>query len=357
MPSVPITFVVAFILGGICVRMCLDGARTREFIALIGLCTAQIVIVSLAEHYDLSFLRLVRPVTAALIPPAAWIAFQRTAQRLPAMIDAIHLAGPVVTLSALFTMPVALDIVIPTLFVGYGCVVLWLSWRWSNRLLNTRLAAGTVPARIWQVIGFALVLSSLSDILIALAYASEASQLVPSIVTVFTVGTFGLVGVLSAAVERPPENQAPDSPTEYPAAADCTSPTAGFQSAADPAEIAAADRRVMIRLDRFMQTQQPFLDPDLTLARLARRLRVPAKQLSAAINRATGENVSRYVNAARIETAKAILQRGESVTEAMFGSGFRTKSNFNREFVRRTGASPSAWLQQWRASSDSAQIP
>lgn len=349
MPSVPITFVVAFILGGICIRMCLDGARTLEFIVLVGLCTAHMVIVSLAEHYDLSYLRLVRPVTAALIPPAAWIAFQRTAQRPPAMIDAIHLAGPVVTWSAGFVMPPALDIVIPALFAGYGCVVLWLSWRWSNRLLHARLAAGTVPARIWQAIGFALVLSALSDILIALAYASEAAQLVPSIITVFTVGTFGLVGVLSAAVERPPENRAPDNPTEYPTAVDRTSPTAGSQS--------AADRDVMTRLDRFMQTQQPFLDPDLTLDRLSRRLQVPAKQLSATINRTTGESVSRYVNAARIGTAKTILRRGESVTEAMLGSGFRTKSNFNREFVRRTGASPSAWLRQWRTRSDSAQIP
>ena len=303
MPSVPITFVVAFILGGICIRMCFDGARTLEFIVLVGLCAAHMAIISLAEHYDLSYLRLVRPVTAALIPPAAWIAFQRTAQRGPAMIDAIHFAGPVVTLSAGFVMPPALDSVIPALFAGYGCVVLWLSWWWSNRLLHARLAAGTVPARIWQTVGFALALSSLSDILIALAYASEASQLVPSIITVCTVctvGTFGLIGVLSAAVERPSENRAPDSPTEYPAAVNGTSPTAGSQSAADPAEIAAADRDVMTRLDRFMQTQQPFLDPDLTLARLSRRLQVPAKQLSAAINRTTGENVSRYV-AARIE--------------------------------------------------------
>ena len=57
MPSVPITFVVAFILGGICVRMCLDGARTLEFIVLVGLCTAHMALISLAEHYDLSFLR------------------------------------------------------------------------------------------------------------------------------------------------------------------------------------------------------------------------------------------------------------------------------------------------------------
>jgi AraC-like DNA-binding protein len=34
-----------------------------------------------------------------------------------------------------------------------------------------------------------------------------------------------------------------------------------------------------------------------------------------------------------------------SVTTAMLDSGFNTKSNFNREFLRVTGASPSKWRQ------------
>ena len=51
--------------------------------------------------------------------------------------------------------------------------------------------------------------------------------------------------------------------------------------------------------------EQPYLDPDLTLARLARRLHVPIKQLSLAINMVKGENVSRYVNGFRIRSACA----------------------------------------------------
>ena len=66
------------------------------------------------------------------------------------------------------------------------------------------------------------------------------------------------------------------------------------------------------------------------------------------INQKTGENVSRYVNAARIEAAKAKLLGGENVTQAMLASGFNTKSNFNREFLRVTGLSPSKWLAETR---------
>ena len=85
------------------------------------------------------------------------------------------------------------------------------------------------------------------------------------------------------------------------------------------------------------------LDPNLTLVRLARRLHLPEKRLSSAVNRATGGNVSRHVNAWRIRHACKLIEAGSPVTEAMLESGFNTKSNFNREFKRVTGTAPSLW--------------
>ncbi len=91
--------------------------------------------------------------------------------------------------------------------------------------------------------------------------------------------------------------------------------------------------------------QRPFLDPDLTLSRLSRKLAVPAKHLSAAINRVKNENVSRYINRLRIDHACQLIGEGKSVTDAMLSSGFNTKSNFNREFLRVKGESPRKWLE------------
>ena len=71
---------------------------------------------------------------------------------------------------------------------------------------------------------------------------------------------------------------------------------------------------------------------------------VPAKALSAAVNRVRGENISRVVNRWRVEHAAGMLTGGASVTEAMLGSGFNTKSNFNREFLRVMGQAPTAWM-------------
>ena len=96
-----------------------------------------------------------------------------------------------------------------------------------------------------------------------------------------------------------------------------------------------------------LQTQERlYLDPDLTLARISRRMGRPLKQISMAINTTTGENVSRYINKYRIEHACRMLDAGENVTNTMLESGFNTKSNFNREFLRITGKTPSQWQQQ-----------
>ncbi len=91
-----------------------------------------------------------------------------------------------------------------------------------------------------------------------------------------------------------------------------------------------------------MKTREPFLNPSRTLNQLSRQMRIPAKQLSIAINRATGGNVSRYINGFRISHACDLLRAGKNVTSAMLESGFNTKSNFNREFLRIMEKSPSA---------------
>jgi AraC-like DNA-binding protein len=102
-----------------------------------------------------------------------------------------------------------------------------------------------------------------------------------------------------------------------------------------------------------MREQKPYLDPDLTLSRLSRKMGVPTKTLSSTINQQTGGNVSRYINEARIRAAQDFILRGETVTNAMLMSGFNTKSNFNREFLRVAGRNPSAWLAENRPADPS----
>lgn len=100
------------------------------------------------------------------------------------------------------------------------------------------------------------------------------------------------------------------------------------------------------RLAKFMQEQHPYLDPDLSLSRLARQSGIPAKELSGLINQRHGLHFFDFVNRYRIDHAKSLLIASEqSVTEILYASGFNAKSSFNTAFRKHTGITPSAYRQ------------
>lgn len=97
-------------------------------------------------------------------------------------------------------------------------------------------------------------------------------------------------------------------------------------------------------MHRILRERHLYRDPDLTLERLARRVGIPGRQISRAINRQLGRNVSQEINAWRIREAQALLEQTDrAVTAIMFDCGFQTKSNFNSSFRRLVGVSPSDW--------------
>ena len=117
----------------------------------------------------------------------------------------------------------------------------------------------------------------------------------------------------------------------------------------------AGDANVLTAFDALMRDKKLYRDPDLTLNRLSRRLGMPSRQISGAVNRLHGRNVSQVVNEYRVEEAKRLLaDTDRTVSEIMLESGFQTKSNFNREFLRVTGISPSAFRQSRKADPSGA---
>lgn len=107
------------------------------------------------------------------------------------------------------------------------------------------------------------------------------------------------------------------------------------------------DRIVFSKLDALMAETSMFQDPEVTVARLGRRLGVPARSVSSAVNRMTGENTSRYINGFRVRLAVELLETTElSITDIMLETGFFSKSSFNSEFRRITGTTPSDYRKQ-----------
>jgi len=90
---------------------------------------------------------------------------------------------------------------------------------------------------------------------------------------------------------------------------------------------------------------------DLNLKKLARKVGVPTREVSRAINQHAEINVSQWINSARVDAAcEALVDTEVSVTQAMMDAGFLTKSNFNREFRRLKGCSPTQWRENQSGS-------
>ena len=87
------------------------------------------------------------------------------------------------------------------------------------------------------------------------------------------------------------------------------------------------------------------LDPDLSLAVLARRLGTNTGHLSRAVNEGLGLNFSSFIARMRAETVAAALRDGSTadLLDLALNAGFSSKASFNRAFLATFGHTPSAY--------------
>jgi AraC-like DNA-binding protein len=112
-------------------------------------------------------------------------------------------------------------------------------------------------------------------------------------------------------------------------------------------------RNWKLQIERLMAEERLYLEPELTLSDLARRLQTNASVLSAAVNRAFGKNFNDFVNEYRVEAVKRLLTDPAVSHLSLLGigleCGFNSKSTFNRAFRKVTGVAPSEWGKESNA--------
>lgn len=133
-------------------------------------------------------------------------------------------------------------------------------------------------------------------------------------------------------------------------------------AAAAPASPALSPKEQLIhrKLVAVMEGEEAFLDPDLSIGKLAERVGAPEHQLRVLINASMGHrNFRAFVNEYRIAAIKAELAEPEKaalpiLTIAM-DAGFASLSAFNRAFKEQTGKTPSEWRDEALARRSEAQ--
>ncbi|MCC6411408.1 MAG: helix-turn-helix transcriptional regulator [Saprospiraceae bacterium] len=115
--------------------------------------------------------------------------------------------------------------------------------------------------------------------------------------------------------------------------------------------ILSEDRRnaYLQTLSQEMERNNPFLDPNLTLADLATSTGISPIYLSAIINQEFGMNFRDYINRRRIACFKQLMTNPESrqyTLEAMARkSGFASRVTFSRAFQKFEGCTPTEYLR------------
>lgn len=110
------------------------------------------------------------------------------------------------------------------------------------------------------------------------------------------------------------------------------------------------------KLQTLMAEQCVFLESNLTLNSLARKLATNPHYLSQVLNEEMGENFYDYVNKLRMQFAKEKLENSDNTTpiiEIAYECGYNSKSSFYNSFRKYTGLTPS----QYRRAYVQRQVP
>jgi AraC-like DNA-binding protein len=123
----------------------------------------------------------------------------------------------------------------------------------------------------------------------------------------------------------------------------------------------SAAEAVLKSIKNLFDTEQPYLDNDLKLAKIAERLGLAPHHISQAINELEHINFPDFVNKYRVDKAIEMLSDRSNPDIKIFHvaieCGFNNKTSFNNAFKKITGQSPAGYRKSSAARYIRLQTP
>ncbi|GJL97825.1 MAG: hypothetical protein DHS20C06_16420 [Hyphobacterium sp.] len=111
--------------------------------------------------------------------------------------------------------------------------------------------------------------------------------------------------------------------------------------------------KIAERILKAMETEKLYLDPGLSLQKLARQVATPPNLVSQTLNEKLGMTFFDFVAHWRIQEAKSRMREGkDSVLTIALDVGFNSRSTFYKAFKRETGQTPKEFRREISASPD-----
>jgi AraC-like DNA-binding protein len=295
--SLPISFMTALIALALLIVVLRSQAGSRAsrtcFGLLFGLIFAQAVLVGIRFGYGLEAVAPYQRVLPFGIGPLAYLGFRAMTDRGVLRAALPHAAAALLAVAVCWWSTLAFNLIDPLIGLSFATYIALLAglYRRGPDLFAATPFDAIPRTRAWLLATLLFLSAVLAiDSAIALDFSFFDGRLAPALIG---LGNAVLIPFLLAAAILYPRrgaHQASGTPDE-PA------------RPADP----QADQALLDRLDALLAGRHLYRDPDLSLARLARRLGLPARRVSEASNRVHGLNVSQFVNNHRVAEAARLL--------------------------------------------------
>jgi len=121
----------------------------------------------------------------------------------------------------------------------------------------------------------------------------------------------------------------------------------------DDSRIIPEIEEAVIVLENYLQTKEPYTNPDLTLEALAKETAMPINKLSTVINKGLKKNFYDLINEKRVEKSKKLLREITTQTTieyVAYESGFNSRASFYRAFKKHTGITPTEFIRKEEAA-------
>ncbi|MBX2825629.1 MAG: helix-turn-helix domain-containing protein [Gammaproteobacteria bacterium] len=356
MTTLPIPFVVALLLlllVGMNYPQMRETPTGRLFAVVLMFYAVSMMLIGLRWSHGMIRLLPVVAVLAVASTALLYLAFRSLGRPGPVIKPArdwIHLIPvTLVVMGVVLNLLQWLDVLVIGGKLFYAVLLFRLAFKAPESLQLVRLSwLKDSTLALWGTAAF-LVFSIVLDIVIAVDFARYGGIHAAGIVG--TVSLLNLMLLGWAAVRAGRGRVMDDSPGQLAGAESAVENNQSRSTTTDTRTDTSADQSteastLMQKLNTLLHDQKLYADTELNLQRLARKAGIPARTISRTINSETGQNMSQWVNGARIEVAcNRLMDASVSVGEAMQDAGFLTKSNFNREFKRLKGCSPSEWRE------------
>lgn len=333
-----LTFALAALAGALCLRHDFGSPPARVyFAAFFAVVALGSLLAGLRFGYGMDGLILLQRALPLFWGPLVFLGFASLsappaeAQKLKWINLGPALAGALLTLSLGEKTPIV-EWLIGVSYAIYAVLLGRMWWRGPDGMIHVPLESATRIANWAGVTSVFLLIALCFDTAIAVFFALDRSRSAFLLISAAAVMMAALIaaGVSYAIFRSPASNPARKGPA--------------VSSGRDHSDI-------LSRADELMNREAIYLDTAITAERLAKRLHVPVRALSEAINQRLGVSISQYVNSYRVRRAASLLAEGDlDITQIIAQSGFLSRSNFYREFQRAYGLTPVAFRKKEHAA-------